>query len=298
MVLHITYDSHYNIYCNWFLKKNNKLGWTGIALLLSVLLLIGTMAFRTGKPQHYVLLVALIVIELGFIIYFLTTLRRKVSSSMYLDFYNPSSYSKGTPIPLSYYGLGGDKDTLLKLMKGTEYAFALKEDMPIDLGAEGTYSFWLRVCPVNFNKENKNWRTVWYRGNPDTGSIYQQKTPGVYLAPNTNKMIITVACENGPDEGNAITLDDIPLNTWFCTTIVLNGRSLDVYVNGLLERSISLTGMPLMTNSNLLKGRNGFDGLMAFFRYSSAAEEPHHIRNMYERERITLEGSEYPLNCE
>ena len=111
-------------------------------------------------------------------------------------------------------------------------------------------------------------------------------------------MIITVACENGPDEGNAITLDDIPLNTWFCTTIVLNGRSLDVYVNGLLERSISLTGMPLMTNSNLLKGRNGFDGLMAFFRYSSAAEEPHHIRNMYERERITLEGSEYPLNCE
>jgi len=276
-----------------YARKNNKLGGTGIALLFTVLLLIATLAFRAGKPQHYILLVGLLVLELGLIIYFLTTLRRKVSSNMYLDFYTPSTFGKNEPLPLSYYGLSSSSDDLLKLMKGTEYGFALKEDMPIDLGAEGTYSFWLRVCPVNFNKENNNWRTVFFRGNPSTGSIYQQKTPGVYLAPNTNKMIITVACENGPDEGNAITLDDIPLNTWFSTTIVLNGRSLDVYMNGLLERSISLTGMPLMTNSNLMKGRDGFDGLMAFFRYNSAAEEPHQIRNLYEREKMTLEGSDY-----
>lgn len=49
-------------------------------------------------------------------------------------------------------------------MKGTSYGFALKEDMPIDLGNEGTYSFWLKVCPDNFNKGNPIWRTVWYRG--------------------------------------------------------------------------------------------------------------------------------------
>jgi hypothetical protein len=167
--------------------------------------------------------------------------------------------------------------------------------MPIDLGTEGTYSFWLKVCPDNFNKGNTIWRTVWYRGDIDTDSMYQKKTPGVYLAPNTNKLIITVSCDNGIDDANAIVLDDIPLNNWFCITIVLEGRSLECYLNGLLEKSISLTGSPLMMNSNLVKGKNGFNGLIAFFRYNSAAMDSNNIIKLYEREKATIERTNYDL---
>lgn len=283
-----------------FHRGDTKLGLTSLALLFTVWIFIGAIAFRTGQIQHYALLSFLILLELGVIIYFLKELRMNVSNKSYVDFYNPVTFAEKNGTPLSFYGLSKKKnEDLINLMKGTEYSFALKEDLPIDLGAEGTYSFWLKVCPDNFNKENTNWRTVWYRGDVSDGSISKMKTPGVFLAPNTNKLIISVACENGPDEGNAIVLDDIPLNNWFCITITLEGRSLDCYVNGLLEKSISLTGMVNMINSNIIKGKNGFNGLIAFFRYNSASITPHQINKLYLREKATLESSDYDLEtCE
>lgn len=269
---------------------NMNLVYTTIALLITVMILIAGIAFKTAKLPHIVLLLVLIIIEIGFIIYFLRTLKISTNRHMYINFYN----GNGDGESLFYYE-GRNRDRILELMKGTNYAFAMKEDMPVELGTEGTYSFWLKVCPDNFNRGNRKWRTVWYRGNDTGDNLYKMKTPGVYLAPTNNKLIITVACENGPDEGNAITLDDIPLNEWFCVTIVLDGRALDVYMNGLLERSISLTGSPLIMNTNVIKGVNGFNGLIAFFRYSMSALVPRKIKELYERELVTIERNKYDL---
>lgn len=277
--------------------KNNHyiLGFLSISFLITLFILLYAIAYKTGKSSHLFLLVFLLLLQFGLIIFFLTQIKKGVSNDMYLNFYNRQTFGTKTPTPLSFYGMG-DKETTLELMKGSSYGFALKEDMPIDLGTEGTYSFWLKVCPDNFNKANTIWKTVWYRGdNTQTDSMYQKKTPGVYLAPNINKMIITVACDNGIDEANAIVLDDIPLNNWFCITIVLEGRSLECYLNGLLEKSISLTGAPDMINSNIIKGKNGFNGLLAFFRYSSAALDSNNILNLFEREKATIERIDYDL---
>jgi hypothetical protein len=276
--------------------KNNHyiLGSISISFLITLFILLYAIAYKTGKISHLFLLVFLLFLQLGLIIFFLTQIKKSVSNNMYLNFYNRQTFATKTATPLSFYGMG-EKETTLELMKGTSYGFALKEDMPIDLGTEATYSFWLKVCPDNFNKANTIWKTVWYRGDIETDSMYQKKTPGVYLAPNTNKMIITVACDNGIDEANAIVLDDIPLNNWFCITIVLEGRSLECYLNGLLEKSISLTGAPNMMNSNLIKGKNGFNGLLAFFRYNSAALDSNNILNLFEREKATIERIDYDL---
>ena len=276
--------------------KNNHyiLGCISISFLITLFILLYAIAYKTGKISHLFLLVFLLILQLGLIIFFMTQIKKSVSNDMYLNFYNRQTFATKTATPLSFYGMG-EKETTLELMKGTSYGFALKEDMSIDLGTEATYSFWLKVCPDNFNKGNTIWRTVWYRGDIDTNSMYQKKTPGVYLAPNTNKMIITVACDNGIDEANAIVLDDIPLNNWFCVTIVLEGRSLECYLNGLLEKSISLTGAPDMINSNLIKGKNGFNGLLAFFRYNSAALDSNNILNLFEREKATIERTNYDL---
>ena len=277
--------------------KNNHyiLGSVGISFAITLFILLYALAYKTGKTSHLFLLFFLLALQFGFIIFFLTQIKKSVTNDMYLNFYNKITFSKKEATPLSFYDMG-NKENTLELMKGTSYGFALKEDMPIDLGNEGTYSFWLKVCPDNFNKGNAIWRTVWYRGdNTETDSMYQNKTPGVYLAPNTNKMIITVSCDNGIDEANALVIDDIPLNNWFCVTIVLEGRSLECYINGLLEKSISLTGAPLMINNNLIKGKNGFNGLFAFFRYNSAALDSNIILNLFEREKATIERTNYDL---
>ena len=277
-----------------FHNNHYILGCISISFAITLFILLYAKAYKTGRTSHLFLLVFLLALQFGLIVFFLTQIKRSVTNDMYLNFYNRLTFAKKEGNPLSFYDMG-NKETTLELMKGTSYSFALKEEMPIDLGAEGTYSFWLKVCPDNFNKGNAIWRTVWYRGDIETESMYQKKTPGVYLAPNTNKMIITVSCDAGIDEANAIVLDDIPLNIWFCVTIVLEGRSLECYLNGLLEKSISLTGSPLMMNSNLIKGKNGFNGLLAFFRYNSAALESNEIMTLFEREKATIERTNYDL---
>lgn len=279
-------------------KRDLKLGFTTLVLMVTIAIFGYNYAYNLGERQHLFLLSVIIIILFCFMVYFIINVKVKVFNHSYVKFYNNSSYKNKNGVPLSLYGMGrGGKNNelLLDLMKGSQYGFALKEDLPIDLGPEGTYSFWLKVCPANFNKLNTKWRTVWYRGVNSGENMYKMKTPGVYLAPNTNKLIITIACENGPDEGNAITVDDIPLNEWFCVSITIDGRSMDCYINGLLEYSISLTGSPMMMNSNIIKGKNGFSGLLAFFRYNSGAMLPGQILEMYEREKATLEGSGYSL---
>jgi len=279
-----------------FHNNHYILGSIGISFAITLFILLYALAYKSGKTSHYFLLFFLLAVQFGFIIHFLLQIKKSVTNDMYLNFYNRVTFAKKEGVPLSYYGIDrNNNDSTLEIMKGTSYSFALKEDMPIDLGTEGTYSFWLKVCPDNFNKGNQIWRTVWYRGDTQTDSMYQKKTPGVYLAPNINKMIISVSCDAGIDEANAITMDDIPLNIWFCVTIVIEGRSLECYINGLLEKSISLTGSPLMMNSNLIKGKNGFNGLIAFFRYNSAALNSNEIMTLFEREKATLERTNYDL---
>jgi hypothetical protein len=77
---------------------------------------------------------------------------------------------------------------------------------------------------------------------------------------------------------------------WICITIVINGRSLEVYKNGLLEKSISLTGNPIMKNTNIIKGFNGgFNGRLYLFRYDSSALSGSTIHSMYEKEKKAID---------
>ena len=176
---------------------------------------------------------------------------------------------------------------------GNKIGFVRGSDLVAESPNEFTYSFWLYVSPRNFNLNQKKWRTVFAKGPTSENSSvsYTRKTPGVYLAPNTNQLIISVACENGPDEGNAIILEDILLGEWFCVTVVLEGRSLDCYVNGKLERSIALTGDVLANNNNLIKGANGFLGKIGFLRFNSVALTPEMVFKKYESENAFINSN-------
>jgi hypothetical protein len=238
----------------------SELGWTCLLLLLTVCIFYYAYVIRNVPPNQFILLILLIIVEIGFIIYFLTKFNVKLNQNNYVNFYNDSTFSSRLETPLSI-PFASNSDNLNEISSGSMYSFAIKEDLTNDLGLESTYSFWMGVCPDNFVNTNKKWKTVWFRGDNGDISLYKNKSPGVYLEPTSNNLIITFACENGPDEGNAIIIEDIPLSELFCITIVINGRSLEVYKNGLLEKSISLTGNPIMKNTNIVKGFNGgFNG--------------------------------------
>ena len=267
----------------------SELGWTCLLLLLTVCIFYYAYVIRNVPPNQFILLILLIIVEIGFIIYFLTKFNVKLNQNNYVNFYNDSTFSSRLETPLSI-PFASNSDNLNEISSGSMYSFAIKEDLTNDLGLESTYSFWMGVCPDNFVNTNKKWKTVWFRGDNGDISLYKNKSPGVYLEPTSNNLIITFACENGPDEGNAIIIEDIPLSELFCITIVINGRSLEVYKNGLLEKSISLTGNPIMKNTNIVKGFNGgFNGRLYLFRYDSSALIGSTIYSMYEKERKAID---------
>ena len=266
--------------------------------MLTICIFYYAYVIRNVPPNQFILLLILIIVEIGFIIYFLTKFNVKLNQNDYVDFYNEMTFTNRTATPMSI-PFASNNENLNLITDGTHYAFAIKEDLPNDLGFEATYSFWMAVCPDNFMNTNKKWKTVWFRGDDGDISLYKNKSPGVYLEPTSNNLIITFACENGPDEGNAIIIEDIPLSELFCITIVINGRSLEVYKNGLLEKSISLTGNPIMKNTNIMKGGNGgFNGRLYLFRYDSSALIGSTIHSMYEKEKKAIDEymNNNPLN--
>jgi hypothetical protein len=120
--------------------------------------------------------------------------------------------------------------------------------------------------------------------NINAQSIFDNKNPGVYLAPQENKMNISVTTSDGGN--NSIELYDIPLDTWFCVTIVLENKSLDCYIDGKLEQTITLTGFPQSNNGNLY--RTPFFGKMRYLRYNNVALNPDAVFKRYEKERNAI----------
>ena len=199
-----------------FSKKGvqSELGWTCLLLLLTICIFYYAYVIRNVPPNQFMLLLVLIIIEIAFIIYFLTKFNVNLNQKDYINFYDDSTFGLRVETPMSI-PFASNSEYLNSMTDGTMYSFAIKEDLPNDLGLEATYSFWMAVCPYNFMNTNKKWKTVWFRGDQNDISLYKNKSPGVYLEPTSNNLIITFACENGPDEGNAIIIEDIPLSELF-----------------------------------------------------------------------------------
>jgi len=132
-------------------KTQSELGWTCILLIITLIIFVYALNKGNAQANQYILLLCLILIEVGFIIYFITFLKQNVNNGMYINFYNDTTYSERIGIPLSFISINNSDETEFnQLIDGSMYGFAIKESMPNDLGTEGTYSFWLNVCPDNF----------------------------------------------------------------------------------------------------------------------------------------------------
>lgn len=177
-----------------------------------------------------------------------------------------------------------------KIWDGTKELVIPPEQISQEMPYQFTYSFWLYADPANF-QNNARWRPVLVKGNAmGKNQEYQNKFPGIYLAPYVNNLMISIATKKGPAMGESLLLENIPVGKWFALTIVLDGNSLDSYINGLLERSITLTNTPNVNDGSLIKGaKGGFFGHILYLRYDNESLNPDIIRKRYEMEKDELE---------
>ena len=139
-------------------------------------------------------------------------------------------------------------------------------------GIEFTWSVWININDLAEYKKGV-YKHVFYKGNNElatNGLNYPNNAPGLYIAPNTNALVVIM---NTYDVINdEILIPDIPLNKWVNVIIRCNNNILDIYINGTISRSVQLIGVPKQNYGEVYVGMNGgFDGYISNLWYYNYA---------------------------
>ena len=84
-----------------------------------------------------------------------------------------------------------------------------------------------------------------------------------------------------------MNIQNIPLLAWVHITYVLNNRTVDIYINGKLERSCALKGIPTITNDPVYittgSPQAGYYGKIGKTQYFTTALLPNDVANLYQQ---------------
>ena len=134
-------------------------------------------------------------------------------------------------------------------------------------GLEFTWSTWIFINNLQTNAGI--FKHIFSKGNSEVqndGLIQPNNAPGLYIAPDTNDLVVIMNTFNVINE--EITIPDIPLNKWINVIIRCQNTTLDVYINGTIARSINLVGVPKQNYGDVYVAMNGgFDGYISNLWY-------------------------------
>ena len=140
-------------------------------------------------------------------------------------------------------------------------------------GLEFTWSVWLFINNLNSNSGSSMYKHIFSKGNSNlqkNGLTYPNNAPGLYIAPNTNSLVVMMNTFNVINE--EILIPDIPINKWVNVIIRCQNTTLDVYINGTIARSINLVGVPKQNFGDVYAAMNGgFNGYISNLWYYNYA---------------------------
>jgi hypothetical protein len=182
-------------------------------------------------------------------------------------FYNSSS---GTPKLIN--GMVDAKQLLVFPQDPSfENAKTIKRSVNASDGIEFTWSVWVYIDDLTYNATK--YKCVFYKGNDnilETGLNFPNNSPGLYIAPNTNDLVVMMNTFNVINE--QIVISDIPLNKWLNVIIRCENVNLDVYINGLISKSHILSGVPKQNYGDVYVGMDGgFSGFISNLWYYNYA---------------------------
>jgi len=150
-------------------------------------------------------------------------------------------------------------------------------------GIEFTWSTWVYIDDLQYNAGK--YKHVFHKGNDSvstTGLNFPNNAPGLYIAPNTNAFVIVMNTYDTINE--EITIPDIPLNKWISVIIRCENKTLDVYINGTIAKSMQLIGVPKQNYGDVYVGMNGgFSGYLSNLWYYNYALGTASIQNITSR---------------
>lgn len=180
----------------------------------------------------------------------------------------------------------------------SEGAITINRSKNENEGIEFTWSVWIYINELTYN--SGRYRCVFYKGNdfakdpnnPDNqGLNFPNNAPGLYIAPNSNSLVVMMNTFNVINE--EIQINDIPINKWVNVIIRCKNNTLDIYINGNIIKSHNLHGVPKQNYGDVYVAPNGgFSGYISNLHYFDYALSIDDIANLYSKGANTnMKGS-------
>jgi hypothetical protein len=153
-------------------------------------------------------------------------------------------------------------------------------------GLEFTYSVWIYVDDLQYLRGQ--YRHIFHKGNdtvsfkkPSYGLNFPNNAPGLYIHPDRNALVVIMNTFKTINE--EIIVDDIPLNKWINVVIRVEGRNIDIYINGNMALRHVLSSVPKQNYGDVYVNMNGgYSGLLSNLRYYNYALSTMDIYNLAE----------------
>ena len=167
-------------------------------------------------------------------------------------------------------------------------AFTLPQ---VTQGMNQTFSTWIYV--KDWNYKFGQYKNILWKGNPNLTSTTSKNPsvsnihcPSIWLYPLTNSLKV-VTSTSVPEQVESCDIQNIPLMSWVHIVYVLNNRTVDIYMNGKLERSCALRGIPTITNDPVYitsgSPQPGYYGKIGKTQYFTKALLPNDVANLYQK---------------
>lgn len=145
-----------------------------------------------------------------------------------------------------------------------------------DDGLEFTWSVWININDLTYKQGQ--YRHIFHKGNDkiditnnDTkGMVSPNNAPGLYIAPDTNSLVVVMNTFNNVSE--QIIIDNIPIKKWISVIIRCQGNVFDIFINGSLARRHVFNSVPKQNYGDVYVAMNGgFDGYISLLKYYNKA---------------------------
>ena len=144
-------------------------------------------------------------------------------------------------------------------------------------GLSFSYSLWIYV--EDWSYQFGKWKNIMVKGDVDGSD--GERAPGLWLYPRTNSLHARISTTVDKNEG--CDIKNIPLQKWVNIIYVLDNRSVDIYINGKLERSCVLKGIPIINSKPLTVSADGagFYGKISNLVHYKQALKPENVMDIY-----------------
>lgn len=182
-----------------------------------------------------------------------------------------------------FFGNTGNGSKLLGMHNAKESYVITPARLPTNTSTDYTYSTWFYIADWNYKMGEP--KIIF--GRTDAKN---DPSPSIFLAPSINNIHISMAVypSHKSTSGQHIhtcVLENVPLQKWTNLIISLEGRAMDVYLDGKLVRTCMMPGVPKSDPASniLVTPDGGFNGYVSNLQYIGRAINPSEAYNIYKK---------------